>query len=461
MGLGLYENGSGISATRFLVEQGARVTVTDLKTREQLTDQVKRLGSLARKIKFVLGEHREEDFKNIDLLVKNPGVPNISKYLRIARENKIPIETDISLFFKLVPRERIIGITGTRGKSTTTSLIYEIVKLADKNAVLGGNITKSPLAQMMEVKKGGMVVLELSSWMLESLEPHKMSPQLAIFTNIYPDHLNTYKNIAEYAAAKENIFQWQNKDDLVVLNRDNSWTRKMGAKVPGKRFWFSKKYFAAENGVYLKGKDVYFRLAGEEIKVLKKDDIQILGEHNLENVLAAVAAAMAWGIRPETVRRGVKSFKGISDRLEFLREIKGVKYYNDTTSTTPEATMAALRALSLKPKSKSLKEKNIILIGGGSDKGLNFKELAREIRDRVKNLVLLRGSGSERLAKEFLALSFKFSVVGSMADAVGLAKSFAKRGDIVLLSPACASFGMFNNELDRGAQFRMIVRKLK
>jgi len=453
MGLGLYEDGSGISATRFLVSRGAKVTVTDLKTRQQLAPQLKRMGALKNKVKLVLSEHREKDFKNVDLIVKNPGVPSTSKFLKIAKENQIPIETDISLFFQLVDKKRIIGITGTRGKSTTTTLIYNLIKTIDRKAVLGGNITKSPLAQMQQVKQNGKIVLELSSLMLESLEPHQISPHLAVFTNIYPDHLNTYASMKEYAAAKENIFKWQTPQDFVILNRDNSWTKKMGAKVIGQRFWFSKKYFSEENGCFLKNNWVYFRQNGQEQKVLNIKNIKLLGEHNWENILAAVGAAMILGIKIKNIKRVVENFRGVPNRLELLREIKGVKYYNDTTSTTPEATMAALRALG--------KNKNIILIAGGSDKGLDFQKLAVEIKRCCRTAILLQGTGTQRLAKEFSILNFQFSIVGSMADAVGAAKSLAKHGDIILLSPACASFGMFNNEFDRGEQFRKIVGKLK
>ncbi|MBI5766092.1 UDP-N-acetylmuramoyl-L-alanine--D-glutamate ligase, partial [Candidatus Falkowbacteria bacterium] len=246
MGLGLYGEGSGISATKFLIKRGAKVLVTDLKTKEQLKDQIKRLGVSAKKIEFVLGEHREKDFKNADLIVRNPGVPRNSPYLKMARENNIPIENDISLFFQLVDRKRIIGITGTRGKSTVASLIYKIIKVVDKNAVLGGNIAKSPLAQMPEVKKGSAVVLELSSWLIEELEGHHLSPHIAVVTNIYPDHLNTYKDIDDYALAKETIWRWQTCQDYVILNRDNKNTLDMGRRVPSQRFWFSLKKFKEE-----------------------------------------------------------------------------------------------------------------------------------------------------------------------------------------------------------------------
>jgi len=457
MGLGLYEEGSGISATKFLLSQGAKVTVTDLKTEEQLQDQIKRLGRPAERIRWVLGRHREADFKNVDLIVKNPGVSRGSKYLAIARKNKIPIETDVSLFFQLCDRLRLIGVTGTRGKSTTATLIYEFIKASGRPAVLGGNIKQSPLAQLAQVKKGGEVILELSSWLLESLEPIKQSPHIAVFTNIYPDHLNTYSGIDDYAEAKKNIFKFQTPQDYVILNRDNGYTRKMGQEVIGQRYWFSLKEFKEENGCFISDGRIIFRSNGREQIICSVSILRLPGEHNLANVLAAIAAAMVAGVKPAAIRAVLKNFQGLPDRLEFLKEAGGVKYYNDTTSTTPEATLAALQALA----GQESKVKNIILIAGGSDKGLDFRALAKEIKRTCRAAVLFLDSGTKRLQPLISSDKLPLALAGNMADAVGLAKSFTRRGDIILLSPACASFGLFKNEFDRGNQFKGVVKKLK
>lgn len=458
MGLGLYEEGSGISAVRFLLSKGAKVTVTDLKTRAQLADQIKRLGPAAKKIKFVLGEHREADFRSADMVVRNPGVPKSSKYLKIARDRRIPIESDISLFFQLIDRKRIIAVTGTRGKSTTTTLLYEIIKAADPRATLGGNITKSPLMQLAQVKKGGPVILELSSWLLESLDEIKMSPHIAVFTNIYPDHLNTYDGIEDYAAAKKSIFKYQNAQDYCILNRDNKFTLKMGRELPGARLWFSKKYFKEENGAYIKSGWIYVRLDGRETKIMKIGDISLPGTHNLDNYLGAICAAMVYGVKPAVIAASAKKFKGVPNRLEMIREIRGVRYYNDTTSTTPEAGLAALEALSGKSAARK-----IILIAGGSDKGLDFSKLAKEIKKKCKAVILFKGTGTDRLLETFENCKLKienYTQVDSMSDAVGVASSFSKSGDVILLSPACASFGLFKNEFDRGEQFRRAVAEI-
>jgi len=463
MGLGLYEEGSGISAAKFLLSQVARVTVTDLKTEDQLRDQIKRLGGGAKKIKWVLGRHREADFKNVDLIVKNPGVPRGSKYLAIARKNKIPIETDISLFFQLSDRRRIIGVTGTRGKSTTATLIYEFIKASGRPAALGGNIKQSPLAQLAQIKKSDAVVLELSSWLLESLEPIKQSPHIAALTNIYPDHLNTYSGLEDYVEAKKNIFKFQTPQDYIILNRDNVYTRKMGREVIGRRYWFSLREFKKENGCFVSGGRLIFRSNGREQIICPVSAVRLLGEHNLANILAAAAAAMVAGVKPVAIRAVLKKFKGIPDRLEFLKEIRGIKYYNDTTSTTPEATLAALRALSTSSLRKGRPGgiKNIVLIAGGSDKGLDFNVLAKEIKRTCRAAVLFNDSGTKRLQPLISPGKLPSALAGNMADAVGLAKSFARRGDIILLSPACASFGLFKNEFDRGDQFKDMVSQIK
>lgn len=452
MGLGSYEDGSGISAVRYLLSQGATVTVTDLKTKEQLATQIKRLGALAKKIKFVLGEHREADFTSAELIIRNPGVPKSSKFLKLAQDRHIPIETDISLFFQLVNRKRIIGITGTRGKSTTTTLIYELLKTVDPHIVLGGNITRSPLAQLAQVKKGGLIVLELSSWLLESLGTIKRSPHIAVFTNIYPDHLNTYDGINDYAQAKKNIFLWQNLQDYAILNRDNAFTKAMGAEAPSQRFWTSLKKFPDENGCFVSEGKIIFRLDGREQIVGEIKDIKLPGEHNVANALSAVCVAMICGLKPAIIAKVLKNFAGVANRLEFLREVGKVKYYNDTTSTTPEALTVALQALG--------RNKNIILIAGGSDKGLDFTAVGREITKTCSAIVLLKGTGTDRLKPAIAGKRLEISEVSSMADAVGVARSFAKPGETILLSPGCASFGLFRNEFDRGDQFRKAVGSL-
>ncbi len=431
MGLGLYPQGSGISAAKFFARLGADVVVTDLKTRKDLASQIKLLKGL--KIKYVLGKHSKSDFKEADLIMKNPAVRMESEFLKIARENKIPIETDVSLFFSLCPA-KIIGITGTRGKSTTSSLIYEILSAAGEDVYLGGNIQVSPLNFLEKLNKNSLVVLELSSWMLESLESNRFSPQIAVITNVMRDHLNTYAGMKEYSRAKSLIFKFQKRKDLAVLNFDNEITRKMGEKIKAKKIWFS-----------LKKKSAVLDLAKNTV---------LPGEHNLYNALAAVIVAKHLKISDSIIKKCLKNFKGIPNRLEFIREFGGVKYYNDTTATTPDATLAALQ---------SFKNKNIVLIAGGADKNLDFKDLAKVLQGLVKVLILLPGTATDKLRKDLADMGENIEpiVAKSMKEAVLKARELSQSGDIILLSPGAASFGLFVNEFDRGEKFVKEVKGLK
>ncbi len=446
MGLGLHGGGLGIA--KWLASQGAILIVTDLKTKKELASSLKELKKF-KNIKYILGRHRKEDFKRADLIIKNPGIFNSSPYLAAARQAGVPIETDIGLFFNFCPAP-IIGITGTRGKSTTTALLGEIFEAIDKNTMVAGNIRRSPFDNLRKIAKNTPVVLELSSWQLEGLVTVKKSPHLAIITNVMPDHLNRYRGLKDYIAAKKLIFQYQQQNDFVILNRDNKITQQLGRSVLSQRYWFSKKYFSEENGSFVKNGRIIFRALGKESLVIRIKDLRLKGEHNLENVLAAVTAAKIYGLPDKKIIKVLKKFKGLPDRQELIAVKKGISYYNDTTATTPEGTIAALKLLA--------KKKNVILIAGGADKKLDFKKLGRIIPQKIKALVLLEGTATDKL---FKAVKNKKNLpvtrVKSMTDALGVAQSFAKKGEIILLSPAAASFGMFVNEFDRGEQFKKLV----
>jgi len=426
MGLGLH--GGGVGAVKFLAQQGAKILVTDVKTKKELKESIKQLKGY--KINYVFGKHRVGDFKNADLIIKNPGVPKDSKYLKIAKKNKIPIETDIGIFLKLCPSQKIIGITGTKGKSTTATLIAKLLKTKYK-VVLAGNIRASALEALPKVNKDTVVVLELSSWQLEDLRSRKKSPHIAIVTNIMQDHLNRYKGMGEYIEAKKLIFKFQKPNDILILNRDDKIVKKFVKDNRAKTIFYSKKQ------------------ADEYLK-----NTNLLGEHNLYNISAAITVAKIFKIADSFIKRILKNFRGIEGRLEFVKEIRGIKYYNDTTATTPEATIAALKSF---PKNSK-----IILIAGGTDKNLEFKELAKEINKRVKSLVLLPGTATEKIRREFKIQDtrYKTQTVNSMREAVKIANKQAKKGDIVLLSPGCASFGLFKHEFDRGEKFKQCLENL-
>jgi len=264
MGLGLH--GGGLAVTKFLARMGAKITVTDLKNEKQLKPSIERLKAF--RIKYVLGQHRLSDFQKADLIIQNPGVRRDSIYLKAARKNKIPIETDLSLFLKLCLAKNIIGITGTKGKSTTTALIYKILKKFRADSVLGGNIRISPLEFLKKIKKETPVVLELSSWQLEGLAEHKLSPNFAVITNVLIDHLNTYKGFNDYRQAKELIFKFQKANDVLVLNKDNKETKAMAQKSKSRIFWFSKnKLSSQENGCYLQNCWLIFKNKNKAFKI--------------------------------------------------------------------------------------------------------------------------------------------------------------------------------------------------
>ena len=474
MGLGLL--GRGVGDVRYLAECGAELIVTDLKSREELVESVAQLGSFSN-ITFVLGEHRLEDFRNRDLILKAAGVPLDSPYIAEAKKNDIPVRMSADLFAEIsgVP---IIGVTGTRGKSTTASLIYELLRRRDSEIAPAGNVWLAGLPQkpMLEIldkiKPNDLVVLELSSWQLEILGEQRLSPHIALITNIYPDHLNRYKRMTDYVAAKKNIFTNQGQDDFAILNLDNEFTRKMGKTIASQQFWFSKKYFSKQNGSFLKGDHIYFRrndktgkLANRSLDSTRDRQVsQLKGEHNLENILAAATVAGILGIKPKAVERSLKNFKGLPGRIELIKEIKGIKYINDTTATTPDATIAALKSLKHK-NTKTQKHKNIVLLAGGDTKNIpeaKYQELAQVIKSTCRVVILFSGRGSDQLLPKLKALKFAPLMFGinRMANAVSLASRFGQKGDIILLSPACASFNLFINEFDRGHQFNKIVKKL-
>jgi len=455
MGLGLH--GGGLATTLWLAKMGALVTVTDLKTKEQLKSSLDKIpAAIKSRVNFVLGENREDDFRENDIIIQNPAVPRDSKYLKIARAAGAIIENDASLFFKSCPSP-IIGVTGTRGKSTTATLIYEFLKYGRRQIFLAGLPQKPELGILPKVKKDDLAVLELSSWQLEVIGAQHISPSVAVITNVFPDHLNRYRGMADYTAAKKNIFLYQHLNNFAILNYDNEITRRLGSDVRGVRLWFSKKNLPEQNGCFVIGGKIIFRLNGKETVMAQQKDVKLLGLHNLENVLAAMAVAGIYQISPVAIKKVLVNFNGLPNRLEFIREIKRVKYINDTTATTPDGTMAALSALGGR--------KNIILIAGGSSKNIpndKYLQLAKLAKKSVKAIVLFAGQGSDQFLSQLKKNGFKDLIydVKTMAQALILAKKFAFAGDIILLSPACASFGLFVNEFERGEQFRVLVKKM-
>lgn len=453
MGLGLHGGGAGI--VKFLAGHGAHLIVTDIKSKEQLSSSLEKLKGL-KNIEYILGQHRTEDFTKVDMVVKTPPVPWNNKHIKLALDHNIPVEMDSSLFFKLC-KNPIIGVTGTKGKTTIATLIYEILKSAGKSPVRVGIGQISALDRLDMLKKNSVVIFELSSWRLSALGRAKLSPKIAVVANIFPDHLNYYSTMEKYIQDKKNIFLYQKPADWLVINADDEKVQEISKEARSQIVKFSMSPLKENNSIFIEDNSIFVNDGNDSKKLFSLNDIKMRGRHNIPNILAAIGATRAYGIDFSEIKKAVANFSGVTHRLEFVREIKGVKYYNDTAATIPEAVISALDSFS----------EPIILIAGGTDKGLNFSILGKLAAEKVKNLILLKGNATDKLTdqiKKNLSEEEKskgFTLVDSMERAVEIASQSSQNGDVVLLSPGAASFGLFANEFDRGDKFKEAVNKLK
>ena len=436
MGLGIL--GRGLGYTKFLAECGADLIVTDLKTKEQLAISLRALSKF-KNIKYTLGEHKLEDFRGRDMIMKMAGVPMDSIYIAEAKKNNIPIEMDVSLFAKCAPEVMLVGVTGTRGKSMTTMLIYEILKANQKflkhNVYLGGNIRGvATLPLLKKVKAGDVLVCELDSWQLQGFSEGKISPHISVFTSFMPDHMNYYKNSMEkYFDDKANIFKYQKKYDVLIIRPE------------------MKKFI-------LKG-DAKGRLIIINPKDVANWNFIVPGEHQRENLACAVEVAKQFNISESKIKKVVKDFKGIEGRLQLLKTYKGIKIYNDNNATTPEATIVGIEALKYS-HNPGLMEKKIVLICGGADKKLDLTNFIKTVNNNCKAVFLIPGTGTDILLKEY-KVKAPNKIGKDLNEVVKNALGLASRGDIILFSPAFASFGMFNNEYERNDLFIKIIKGLK
>lgn len=445
IGLGLL--GRGLNDVIFLLEnEVSDLIVTDKKTAEELASSVEKLKGY-KNLTLILGEHRMEDFQNRDFILKSAGVPIDSPYIAEAKKNGIPIEMDSSLFAKLLPEGvTTIGVTGTRGKSTVTHLIGHILKKVVWESQtlpkvwMGGNIRDmATLPLLKDVKKEDYVVLELDSWQLQGFGESKISPHVAVFTNFMPDHLNYYGGDLDlYFGDKANIFKYQKEEDVLVVG-----------EVLESNFQFSKSNFQSRKNIARK-------------EIIPKDwAIKIPGEHNLSNIACAIEACRALNISDKQIKVGVESFGGVEGRLQFVKEINGIGIWNDNNATTPSATTAGLEALEgIRAKGQGTSFKNVILIVGGADKNLELDELVQKINETCKAVILLSGTGSEKIKNQKSKIKTEIKEVKSLEEAVVEALNIAESGDSILFSPGFASFGMFKNEYDRNDQFLAIVSRI-
>ncbi|MGI6037987.1 MAG: UDP-N-acetylmuramoyl-L-alanine--D-glutamate ligase [Limnochordia bacterium] len=441
VGLGI----SNRALIKYLVAQGAQITACDRLTAAELGPTYGELASLG--IDFRLGEDYLQGLTDFDLVFLTPGLPKNLPPIQNLLQKGIPVSSEIELFFSLCPAP-IIGITGSSGKTTTTSLVGEFLAASGYSTYVGGNIGTPLIDRLEEITPEAKVVLELSSFQLELMN---VSPSIAVVTNVTPNHLDVHPDMASYIEAKENIYRWQEGENLAIFNEDNEITRQMATWAPGRICTFSRQR-NLECGAWLAEGDLMLCTGSIDDMICNQGELKLLGLHNVENVLAASLAAAEAGATLEAIRQVCRSFTGVAHRLEPVGTIDGVRYYNDSIATSPARAIAGLRSF----------RDPVILIAGGYDKQLPFEELAQEIVDRVKVLILL-GDTAEKIAAAVNQHHHQVQIitVADLSEAVEAAHRSAQPGDVVLLSPACASYDMFRNFSERGDLFRDLVRQLE
>ena len=439
--------GEGASAANFLIDKRARVFVFDVRSEDKFEqDKLEKFREKGISFKF---NSYPQDFSMFDLVVRSPGVSVLSSIVEKIKKQGIVVTSVIKIFFDLCPCP-IIGVTGTKGKGTTSALIYEMLKKQGIDAYLGGNIGLPPLEFLSSLKSNSRVILELSSFQLQDL--HK-SPQIAVFLMVTSEHLDYHRDIKEYIEAKRNILRFQGSQDFAILNKDYPVSNESDIHTQSKVYYVSRER-DADRGCYIRDGFVVIKPNGDELKVIPTADILLPGKHNFENACAATMVAYLVGVEISNIAAVLKEFKGLEHRLELVRIFNGVAYYDDSFSTTPETAIAAIEAF----------EEPEILVLGGSSKNSDFTELGKTIRE-AKNIKAIIGIGDEwpRVRATIDNLQLTINLIEgctNMEEIVRRAREIAKVGDVVILSPACASFDMFPNYKERGNQFKKEVNSL-
>ena len=439
---------SNLPLLEYFYDLNARVTIFDSKESNQISveamQKIEKYG-----FEFIGGKDSLSRLKGFDIIFRSPSCMPDRPELVEAVENGAVLTSEIEMVLKLAPC-KVIGVTGTEGKTTTTTLINEIVKKSGRKTYLGGNMGKPIFTKIRNVKPENIIILELSSFQLSDMD---ISPDISVVTNIYPDHLNVHKSYEEYREAKKNIFKHQSENGIVVLNYDNEFTREFAKEANGKVIFFSSKEKLDDGFIYDKADGtIKYCKDGVRRHIIKKEDIKLRGIHNYENICAALAATSSI-VDVDTQVKAIEEFTGVEHRLEFVRELNNVKWYNDSIGTSPASTIAGLNSF----------DEDIILLAGGSDKGRDYKEVGEAIARKVRALILT-GPTSEKIenaTKQALnGKSIEIYYTSNMQESVNLAKEIAKAGDVVLLSPASASFDLYKNFEDRGHQFKDCVNNL-
>ena len=434
---------SGVSAAKMLLELKKDVTVFDSKADFDTAAFCKKVGA---QVPFILGSAKSEELTGFDVCVVSPGVSLETDIMKAVAAAEIPVWSEIELAYRF-DKGQVIAITGTNGKTTTTTLVYEIVKEWNKNTLLVGNIEIPYTGLALTSVEGGFTVAEISSFQLETMRTVK--PRVSAVLNITPDHLDRHKTMENYSALKMSIAKNQDKNDYCVLNFEDDHLREHAKDLDCSVVFFSSRH-ALENGVYLENGEFIISLGGKKEVLCGTDEVKLVGTHNFENIMAAVAMTYCLGVPTGIIRKVTKEFTAVEHRIEFVREVNGVKYYNDSKGTNTDAAIKAIDAM----KSKT------VLIGGGYDKKSDYTDWVSRFPGKVRLLVLL-GQTKENIAKACEKVGFSSYVFAeSLQEAVKICAENAKSGDCVLLSPACASWGMFSCYQERGNIFKELVRAL-
>ena len=439
---------SGIASAKLLTDLGANVLITDQKSEDELRDSVEKLRSECPKIDFHLGGHPENIFDGADLVVISPGVPFNIPILQTLRKRSVEIIGEIELAYRFC-KSPIIAITGTKGKSTTSTLTGQILSKTYKKGrvVVAGNIG-TPLSQyVLDLKESDLLVLEVSSFQLETTVYFK--PVISVILNMMTDHLDRHKDFDEYVSAKYKIFANQTEKDYIILNADDPNVYAVEKIAKAKPLLFSSKK-KLEKGIYLENDHIVANLNGDKaIPICKIGDLKIIGRHNVENSMAATAISMIYDAKPESIAEVLREFTGLEHALEFVAEINGVRFINDSKATNVISLKAALESI----------DTGINLIIGGRDKGNDYEPLIPLVKEKVRHLIII-GESADKIENSLGHLT-KSVRATTMDDAVNKAYNLARSGETVLLSTACASFDMFHDYADRGNKFKEAVKRLK
>ncbi len=436
---------SGVSAAYLLKKLGANVTIQDAKTEDKLGNVVTELKNNG--IALYLGSNPDDIIENMDILVMSPGVPTDLPFVNKAREKNIPVIGEIELAYMFC-KSPIIGITGTNGKTTTTTLVGDICKAYYNNTFVVGNIG-NPFADItLDTTNNGAVVAELSSFQLETINEFK--PKVSAVLNITPDHLNRHHTIQNYIAAKERVFENQTADDYCILNYNDEITKAMANKTKAKVVFFSLNN-KLDEGIYSDENSIYIKALGYDQKVIDINELKILGGHNVENAMAAIGCSIAIGVPMDIVVKVLKEFTAVEHRIEYVTTVNDIEFYNDSKGTNPDASIKAVEAM----------KRPICIIAGGYDKGSDFTEWIDTFKGRVKFVAVI-GAVKDKIVDTLNKADFtNYKTADTFEEAIDLCYENADKGDCVLLSPACASWDMFKSYEQRGEIFKDYVRKLK